>query len=265
MTRLSLFGPGRMRPVSMLPALALAAALFPASALARRAAVTSQGCTVTLQAASSTIAAGEAASLTGSLSCPDAASAAEQTVTLYQRTAGTHGFAVAATTTTEADGSYRFGDQAMTASSVFYVGSDGATSARLPIAVLPAVTLSGPAEGTQLLALHVRRGADAALLAQASVTFTGTVGPDDAGAVVVLQRTGSAPREAWRRIGAGVVDAEGNYSISHTFLGAGQATVRVVVHRHAHHPASASAPLTYVIVRAPRAPRAPRHAASAGS
>ncbi len=79
------------------------------------------------------------------------------------------------------------------------------------------------------------------------VTFTGTVSPDDTGASVALQREYRKGR--WQRIGLGLVDGEGKYSIPHTFFQPGEANLRVVVRSGRTYKTSMSAPVTYHISR----------------
>jgi len=228
---------------------------------ARRDARAGTGCSVKLQATPPTITARAPLSLDGTLSCPEAASAADQTVTLYQKVARTPGFAIAATATTETNGTFQFAPFGLEINSVFYVGAAGATSARTSVKVAPPVTFSGartsvkvaplvtlsaPAAGTQLF-IGGGRTARASAVGRDAVTFSGTVSPADAGATVTLQR--EFRREAWHRIGVGQVDGEGNYSIVHTFSRPGEANLRVLVHSHGLYVTSASTPVSYQISR----------------
>src|ERR1700689_2442122 len=64
--------------------------------------------------------------------------------------------------------------------------TQGTRSGRRAERVAPEVTILGPPEGTQLIAAGVHRGATAS--ASATVTFTGTVTPQEEGSKVVLQR-----------------------------------------------------------------------------
>jgi len=229
------------------PAL-LAPAVAPARTLGLRAIERRGKCTLEANVAPSQLTAGESATLVGSLECPLAADAGEQTITIYQHLAGTQGFAAVGTTITEADGSFRFTTAALEANSSFYAGAQGAHhSRRETVKVSPLVTISGPPANTQLLIASHRTGVSAR--ASSTATFAGTVSPEDTGALVVLQRESATADEDWREIGFGRVSAEGGYSISHTFSSPGEATVRVVVRAHGLR-ASASEPLSYEI--APR-------------
>ena len=237
---------------------------------ARRDAGRQTGCSVSLEATSPRITAGAPLSLTGTLSCPEAGSsvgqttaatqaaatgqnavagqpaAAGQSVALYQKVAHTPGFSIVATVTTEADGTFRFTPSGVEVNSVFYVRSNGAKSARVSVKVTPEVTIETPTAGTQLLVSAAHTASDSPA-DSGTVTFTGKVSPADAGATVALQREYAG--ESWHHIGVGLVDAEGGYSIAHTFFRAGQATVRVVVHSHGLYINSASTPVTYQISR----------------
>ncbi len=212
---------------------------------ARRAGRSSAGCSVNLQAPAP-ITAGDAVSLLGSLSCAEAASAAGQTVTVYQNAAHASGFVLAGTTTTEADGSFRFTPSGLDTNTVFYAISDGSKSERVRVMVTPVVVLTAPAAGMRLFTGATRVQADASV--SNAVTFTGTISPTGTGAVVALQRQdGSDGR--WHHIGVGRVGDEGTYSITHTFHKPGNANIRVVAHFPGLHMSAASAPAAYEITR----------------
>jgi plastocyanin len=229
---------------------------------ARRNAQAQTQCSVSLEATPPTITAGAPLTLTGALSCPEAGSSAGQIaaadltavvgqgVTLYQKVAHTPGFSIAATATTEADGTFRFTPSGVDVNSVFYVRAAGARSARVSVKVTPEVTIEAPTAGTQLLVGSAHAAASDGPADSGAVTFTGKVSPADAGATVALQREYAG--DSWHHIGAGLIDAEGGYTIEHTFFRAGQATVRVVVHSHGLYMNSASTPVTYEISRRSR-------------
>jgi hypothetical protein len=215
------------RPAWFLGVFALAIApglLLPSTAAARQ---RRERCTVELNVASSELTAGESATLDGSLTCPESFNAAEQTVTIYQRVAGTPGYYAIGSASTAPDGVYRFATEALDANSTFYASAGAARSRRSEVKVTPLLTLSAPPDGTDLLLAGRRAGVDG--VADNTVTFSGTVSPDDSGARVVLQREDAAANEGWHRIGIAEVGAAGTYSISHTFALAGEATIRAVV------------------------------------
>jgi hypothetical protein len=204
------------------------------------------GCGVEVSVAPSVLTAGESATVTGSLTCPTSVDAAEQAVTIYQHDAGTPGFSVVGTTTTEASGAYRFTTEVLATNSVFYARVQGAHSGRVSVKLAPLVTISGPPDGTQLSIAGHRGGAGAS--AGNTVTFSGTVGPADAGARVVLQRESSTVNENWLRIGLGEVGADGGYSITHTFSIPGTANIRILVRSRGRR-VGLSESLSYQIVR----------------
>jgi hypothetical protein len=118
--------------------------------------------------------------------------------------------------------------------------------------VTPQVTISSPSAGTELFtgggrATRARANDDALTNDEGAVTFTGTVAPADAGTTVALQR--EYRRGAWHRIGGGVVDGEGRFSIVHTFFRPGDANIRVLAHFHGRGMRSVSAPVNYRISR----------------
>lgn len=203
---------------------------------------------MTLTAPPEALLADEAVTLQGQLSCPLAEQADGQQVEIEQHTARTRGMAVAGTALAQADGSFAFTLAAgLSAKSTFraIVPAVRARSARVVAKVLPAVSLSGPAAGTELPGAQHR---DASTSAR-TVVFSGTVSPAAAGARIVLERAMGSDAEAWRRIGVTETGPEGRYAISHTFVVAGPATVRVVVRAHGL-PAAASETISYEV--APR-------------
>lgn len=223
--------------------LTLGAALAPLSASAR----TPRGeCLLTLGLPPGPLLAGQAATLSGALTCPLAEQAVGQSITIEQHTAGTPGYSVVGSATTGADGAFSFTTASALADGSFRALAPelGARSTRVAAKVQPQVSFEGPAAGTQLQARGGAR-ASAAAGAQRSATFSGSVSPVDAGARVVLERA-RAGGEGWRRIGLAEVAADGSYRISHSFALVGPATVRVVVRGRGMR-AVASEPLTYEV------------------
>jgi hypothetical protein len=184
---------------------------------------------------------GEAATVFGTLTCPLPANAAGQTVTVYRRASGTHGLLMAGSATTEPSGAYQVTLAPFSVISVVYTTTATARSVHKTIKVAPSVSLAGPASPDLLTGYTGRRAA------RNRVIFTGTVSPADAGLVVVLQRENATASEEWRRIGLGVVNGKGEYSIAHTFGEPGDANIRVVVRGQRHVAAAASTALSYVI------------------
>jgi hypothetical protein len=213
----------------------------------RRGARVERGCSVSLEATPSRTAPGSPLSLTGTLSCPEAASAAAQTVTLYQKIARTPGFNSVATTTTEAGGEFQFALPAPELDSAYYVRSGGVKSARTHVEIAgPQVVIDAPASGSQL-ALGAWGAADSDGTDSRAVTITGTVSPADPGATAALQREYGPGK--WHRIGGGAVGAEGGFSIPHTFRTVGEKTIRVVLTFNGLHMKSISAPVVYEFSR----------------
>jgi hypothetical protein len=187
---------------------------------------------------------GDPFSIYGRLGCPAPQDAANKPISIYERTAGSPGFALAGTTTSEATGSYSFTPQPFSTNSTFFVLAEGARSAHRTIRVSPLVSLATPTEGAKLLSAIGR--------ARTSVVFAGTVNPVTPGmrgAVVALQREDSSGNEEWHRIGdRGTVRADGTYSIAHVFRIPGVANLRIVVHpRDRFNAPAASSPMSYVI------------------
>ncbi|MGH2855677.1 MAG: hypothetical protein ACRDLF_15990, partial [Solirubrobacteraceae bacterium] len=166
------------------------------------------------------ITAGEPVTIFGRLVCRRRVSAADRVVKLFRHVAGTPGFALVQSTTTNEQGIYEFQPVAgpVEASSVWYVRSHGAQSVYRRTRVAPEVTLLGPPEGTQIFTG-----------AAGKVTFTGTVTPADVGARVILQRQNALTGNEWRRIDSTVVEPGGGFTIVHTFIVPGDANLRVVV------------------------------------
>jgi len=164
-------------------------------------------CAVTANAAPEALTAGDAVVVFGQLRCHGGATAADQPVKLFAREAGAGSFTITQTTSTDALGFYEFTFSDVSYSARFFVHSHGASSGVRGVRVAAQVTLSGPPEGTQLYTGRANR-----------VTFTGTVTPANAGARVVLQRQSSSSGNNWHRIGLGRVQADGTYTIIHTFI-----------------------------------------------
>ncbi|MEA2209284.1 MAG: hypothetical protein QOF54_1761 [Solirubrobacteraceae bacterium] len=209
-------------------------------------------CRLTMLAAPRFLQAGEAAAVHGALTCKGQP-VSGQAVTLFERSAGTPGLAnVGTATTTAPNGEYTLSTPALSTNSVFYVTAQSAHSPHRPVKVMPKVAVSGPPDGSQLFtgpgAIKTKGAPGNAL--RNVVRFSGKVSPVDAGATVVLQRENAVGVEEWRRIGQGVVDREGNYTIVHKFGTPGDASIRVVVRPNATNAEGASEVLSYEISQA---------------
>jgi hypothetical protein len=243
-----------MRSNKLKAAIAAASALLllaPAGAAARgnhphldrRHAAPNAGCRVKLNVAPHLLTAGESVLAYGQLTCAVPASEQAQTVTLYERAVGTPGYTTVGTATTDEHGFYELTVGSMTTNSAFYTIAGGARSANKLVRVAVQVTLAGPTEGSQILtALKTGR--------RNRVTFTGTVSPADAGAIVVLQRQNAITGNDWHRIELSVVKPDGTYSITHAFGVPGDANIRVLVRSNRRNVPSASNVLNYEISQA---------------
>jgi hypothetical protein len=222
-------------------------ALAPAAALAHahpnpnrgrpnRGRLGQSGCRIKLDVAPRLLTAGQPALAYGLLTCNPPTSAATQTVTLYERAAGSPNFTVDGTTQTSETGIFSLTTGAVQSNSQFYVVSGNAQSAHKSVRVSASVTLEGPTETKQLFTGR-----------SAKVEFKGTVSPEDVGAEVVLQRQNALTGNNWARIQLGVVKAGGTFAITHDFRVPGDANIRVLVRSNHRNVPSVSNELNYQI------------------
>jgi hypothetical protein len=234
--RLEKLGPAMIAATSLL-------ALAPAAASAHKHPSPRGRCAINIRVAERLITASEQVEVKGRLKCLPPATGGGQAVTLYEHVAGTAGYVPAQSTTTDANGFYKFTPPALNANTSFYVRSHGAQSGHKQARVAVQVTLTGPPEGTQ-----ITTGAPN------QQTFSGTVTPADVGARVILQRQNAVSGDEWHRIGIGQVLAGGStggeYTITHTFRAPGDASIRVLVRSDRLNIPSASTPLEYEISQA---------------
>ncbi len=180
----------------------------------------------------------ETPQLFGRLSCGAGAETAGQTVTIYQRI-GLHAPLAIGTTTTTTDGYYSYVAAAPAASGSYYAVADSVRSPARLVRVAPQVTLSGPTETKALFTGVANR-----------VSFSGTVDPGAAGALVVLQREAATANEEWLTIQRGVVRAGGTFDLVHVFAVPGDANIRAVVRPFGYDMVyGASTSLSYVITQ----------------
>jgi hypothetical protein len=209
-------------------------------------ATTRRSCTVSGEASAHEVTTGEAVTLTGKLTCPTAAEAGEQTVTVYQReaAASTSALVVAGTATTDTDGSYEFRSAELKSRSRFIARAASALhGARVVVLVDAGVSLSGPATDGVGPAMDVGKNAGG----PAKTTFTGVIQPEESGRMVGLKVRYADG--AWRLVAWAQTDAEGRFTFSHRFRFAGEVSV-VAVARARGTTRAQSQPLTYTIVQA---------------
>jgi hypothetical protein len=252
-----------MRSIKTVPALTAAAAaalaLAPAGASAARHharikhdGATARGCRIDVNVAPRFIETGEQTLVYGTLTCPARTSVENQTVTVFGSSLASPTPSALGTATTDKAGTYQFQTQPLTANTQFYATAAGAQSGRKTVEVSPKISLVGPADGSQLFTgggpvfrAHARR-----LGLSNKVTFSGTVSPEDEGAIVALQRESSAGGEEWHRIDTGIVGKEGKYTIVHTFAVPGDANIRTIVHARKRNAPGASESFSYEISQA---------------
>jgi hypothetical protein len=224
---------------SALSAIAAVASIAPAGALAHKHSSPNGRCRIDINVVPNVITAGDPVVIFGRLVCANPAREAHQTVRLFHNLRGVGGgFTYIQSTSTDGSGFYDFtrADGVVNTNRRFFVRSQGAQSAKKALKVAAAVTLSGPAEGTQIYTGRPN-----------AVTFTGTVSPADVGARVILQRQNALTGNEWHAIDRGFVGAGGSFTIMHTFRVPGDADIRVLVRSQGRNIPSASAPLSYEI------------------
>lgn len=223
-------------------ATALSAVLaLPAGASAFRHPSPNGRCHIGIEVAPRLITAGDPVVVWGRLVCDRPGAEADKVVRLFHHLHGVPGFSYVQSTTTDANGLYEFAnaDSPVETNRLFRVRSHGAQSGNRAVRVEAEVNLAGPPEGTQLYTGQAN-----------AVTFTGTVAPADAGALVVLQRQNAATGNEWHGIQRGVVQENGTFSITHAFRYPGDANIRVLVRSQDRNVPSRSNILTYEISQA---------------
>lgn len=237
-----------MRFLKMAPAIAVAMALLTlvpgADARPARRTFFPDRCRINIEVAPRQITAGDPVTIFGKLTCRRHRGEAGAVVKLFHHLAGSFGYGYVQSTTTDAAGFYQFtrADGVVDSNRSWAVSARGTHSVGKRIRVAALVTLSGPADGTQLLTGHPN-----------GVTFTGTVSPADVGARVILQRQNAATGSEWRRIDRGIVAPGGTFSIAHTFIVPGDANIRALVRSQGRNIPSSSNVLEYEISQAQNA------------
>lgn len=230
-------GPVRRLCLSALGMLLCAALLAPAMAQARKHPSPNGRHQISIAVSDNPIVAGDQLAIFGRLSGPNNAG---RVVTLWRRTGRRFSVPVQRTRT-DAHGFYAFlrAKGVVNTNRSWYVTSLRARSRTIHERVFALVTLSGPADGSNLQTGRAHR-----------VTFTGTVSPFRVGDRVVLQRQSSQNGGGWHRIDATRVRRGGTFTIVHTFRMPGSADIRVLVHRTSRNIASVSNVLSYEISQA---------------
>ncbi|HEY7933266.1 MAG TPA: hypothetical protein VID48_05515 [Solirubrobacteraceae bacterium] len=227
-----------LKLISVVSALTVALVVAPAGASAFKHPSPNGRCRVSINVAPRIITAGDEVLIWGRLACERPGADAATVVKLFHHLRGAPGFSYVQSTTTDSRGFYEIenADSPVDSNRVYLVRSHRAQSARKAVKVQAEVNLSGPAEGTQLYTGRAN-----------AVTFTGTVTPPDAGALISLQRQNAATGNEWHAIQRGVVQADGTFSITHAFRYPGDANIRVLVRDRPVNIPSASNVLTYEI------------------
>jgi hypothetical protein len=231
----------RTRKVGALCAglLACAIALSPAGADARKHSSPNGRHNVSINVSENPAVAGDSLVIWGRLTGPNNAN---RTVTLWHRINPRPRFTVVQQTTTDSNGFYAFFRQQgiVNSNRNWYVKSVGARSRTLHEKVFSLVTLSGPADGSNLLTGPAHK-----------VTFDGTVSPFAVGDRVILQRQNSdGAGNAWNQIDRTRVRPGGTFTFAHTFRVPGDANIRVLVRGTHRNLPSVSNVLSYEISQA---------------
>ena len=188
------------------------------------------------------ITAGDQLAIFGRLSGPNNAN---RRVVLWRRINQRPRFTPLQKTTTDANGFYAFLrlPDIVNSNRNWYVKSLRARSRTVHERVFSLVTLSGPADGSNLETGPAHK-----------VTFSGTVSPSRAGSRVVLQRqSATGGGERWNTIDRGRVAGDGSYTIVHAFRVPGDANIRTLVRPTRRNIASPSNVLTYEVSQAQNA------------
>jgi hypothetical protein len=189
---------------------------------------------LTIQASSNPISFGQSVTLSGVAAGPSG-----QTVTLLAHAKGA-GFAPVATSTTDDAGNYQF-TQAPQQNTYYEVSDASTRSVVLFEGVKYVLTLTPP---------------PTTLAATQPLSISGSVTPAQAGTTVHLERRGAAS-VGFHAIASAVVNADGTFTVTHTFESATSATLRVRVAGDARNQGCASAPFTVAVTTAPAAALAP--------
>ena len=227
----------RRRRLAGIGALVCLLSLAPAAAQARKHAGR-HGHNISINLSDNPVTAGDQVVIFGRLTGPNNAG---RVVRLWHRINPRPAFTPVQQTKTDGQGFYAFFRQpgVVDSNRNWYVKSLGARSRNVHERVFSLVTLSGPADGSNLLTGPAHK-----------VTFTGTVSPFKVGDRVRLQRQNSDTGKGWGTIDRGRVQPGGSFSITHTFRVPGDADIRVLVQGTRRNIASVSNVLDYEISQA---------------
>jgi hypothetical protein len=213
-------------------------ALAPAAAQARKHPSPNGRHGISIAVSDNPVVAGDQLAIFGRLRGPNNGN---RVVVLWHRINPRPFFTPVQRTTTDANGFYAFlrTQGVVNTNRNWYVKSLGARSRTVHERVFSLVTLSGPADGSNLETGPAHK-----------VTFSGTVSPFAVGDRVILQRQNADNGNGWHRIDRTRVQPGGNYTFNHTFRVPGDANIRVLVRATRRNIASVSNVLGYEISQA---------------
>jgi hypothetical protein len=213
-------------------------ALAPAAAQARRHPSPNGRHNISIAVSDNPVVAGDQLAIFGRLRGPNNAG---RVVVLWHRINPRRFFTPVQRTTTDAHGFYAFlrTQGVVNTNRNWYVKSLRARSRTVHERVFSLVTLTGPADGSNLETGPAHK-----------VTFSGTVSPFAVGDRVILQRQNANSGKGWHRIDRTRVRPGGTFTIPHTFRVPGDANVRVLVRATRRNIASVSNVLSYEISQA---------------
>jgi hypothetical protein len=201
---------------------------------------------VTLTPSAPAVAPGEAVVLSGTLSCPTAQDAGEQTITIYAHELGqgSASATVAGSATTAADGTFQFQTAPLSVRTTFLAQAVSARQhGRAVVLVAAQVTLAGPAPSGATLAMGAGRDTGG----PAFQRFSGTIVPEQANRQVALKVRDAGGQ--WRTIAYTRTDATGHFSFLHQFKFAGEVSVKATARPHGAQRGE-SQTLTYSVAQA---------------
>ncbi|HEY7629079.1 MAG TPA: hypothetical protein VH817_00165 [Thermoleophilaceae bacterium] len=212
--------------------------LAPAAAQARRHPSPNGRHNISIATSDNPVVAGDQLAIFGRLRGPNNGN---RMVVLWHRINPRRFFSPIQRTRTDAHGFYAFlrPNGVVNTNRNWYVKSLRARSRTVHEKVFSLVTLSGPADGSNLETGPAHK-----------VTFSGTVSPFAVGDRVILQRQNANSGKGWHRIDQTRVRPGGTYTINHTFRVPGDANVRVVVGATRRNIRSVSNVLSYEVSQA---------------